>query len=136
MPLAAMLALQLFGGAFLLPAIVLGFSQFYTRWTYPVFALAILVLTRAWSVPRLERASLWLPLAYAPVCGIETTTVYGRPLFSAIWWDNLIVGTSLAVVFGYAYVGVARLLGGVVGRSAPQRTSRDEAISHQVPNAR
>jgi hypothetical protein len=115
-------------GPFLIvPTVVLFTSLVYIRWTYPAFALATLFWTRGRTAPELERISLWLPLLYAPLCGIEAS-VNGDPITGpgATWRANFLAATVAAIVFGYLYVGAARLAADLLFR-------RNNADSGGVP---
>lgn len=109
------------------PTIVLGASLLYTRWTYPAFALATWFWTRGRTALELERGSLWLPLLYAPLCGIEAS-VNGDPFAGpgATWRASFLGATVTAVLFGYIYVGAARL-------AASLLFHRNNTVSGGVP---
>ena len=98
---------------FVVPAVLLGGSLVYAAPTYPLFAAAVYWRLRRRPIASWERTSLWLPLAYAPFCGLGVAVVYAmvaepQPLAKALGAAGDVALVALA--FGYAYVGLIHLV--------------------------
>ena len=88
-------------------------SIMVTRWTYPVFAIVVLLWSRRWTADQLERSSLWLPLLYAPIGGGALASIAAK-FFSSEWWGEMAAGALLTLLLGYFYVGAVRTLANLV----------------------
>lgn len=98
---------------FLVPAVLLGGSLAYASPTYPLFAVVVYWRLRHEPVRKWERSSLWLPLAYAPLCGAGVAFVYtvaGEPKPVGAMLSAAGDVALVALVFGYAYVLLVRLI--------------------------
>lgn len=98
---------------FVVPAVLLGGSLVYAAPTYPLFAALVYWRLRRRPLASWERTSLWLPLAYAPFCGLGVAALYSL-LAETRSLSALISGAGdvalVALAFGYGYVGVVHLV--------------------------
>ena len=120
-------------GPFIIVAVLVGGSLMYTWWSYPLFAIAVLLWSRGQSSDQLIRVSRWLPVLYAPLCGIQMAIFYGRAFTGpgATWWTDFFGGLLMAVAFGYVYLGVVLFAGRVL--SDPRGTAGEPAKSFIAP---
>jgi hypothetical protein len=92
---------------FLVPAVFFGGSLLYAAPTYPVFAFLTYRYLRNRPLRSWEQTSLWLPMLYAPICGIGTSVAFtllaGRkPLMETL--TSAADVSLVALAFGYGYV--------------------------------
>ena len=113
------------------PAVLIGGSLMFTWWSYPLFAIGVLAWSRRRTARELAGSSAWLPLIYAPLCGAQMATVYGRPFSGGPvgWWDDFTFGLLAAVVVGYAYVLCVLLVGRLLSDSRGTAEGRRTFIS-------
>ena len=98
---------------FMVPAVLLGGSLVYAAPTYPLFAGLVYWRLRHRPLQSWERGSLWLPLVYAPFCGIGIALIYafvGEPRPMSAMLSTAGDVALFALAFGYAYVVLVRLI--------------------------